>query len=328
MWNVFVAVAMAVALVGCDKAPPQNAEPPQKLTVAFTYQPQSTLLHLAQAKGYFVEEGLDIQPQLHTFGKAALQSLVDGKADLATAAETPIMFNILKGEKIFVLANIDSSTTNNAIVARKDAGIARPAELKGKRVGFTPGTTSDFFMSSLLTAHGLTRADIVPVRLKPEEMRAAMRSGSVDAVSAWNYPLTEISSDLGANGAVFFDKDIYTETFNLVTRQDFANRNPETIRRFLRALIKAEQFAREHPDAAQAIVAAATHVEQNLVRKVWSNFGYRIILDQILLIMLEDEARWAMSNQLTERRDMPNFLSYIYFDGLAAVKPEAIRMKR
>ncbi|MBF0460595.1 MAG: NrtA/SsuA/CpmA family ABC transporter substrate-binding protein [Magnetococcales bacterium] len=300
----------------------------QKLTVSYTVQPQCTLIHVAQAKGFFAEERLEIQPVIHTFGKAALQLLLDGKADLATAAETPILFSILKGEKIFVLANVESSSTNNAVIARKDAGITQGRDLKGKRIGFTPGTTSDFFLSALLTANGLTREVIQEVGLKPEEMRDALLSGQVDAVSTWNYPLTQINDELGANGTLLIDQEIYTETYNLVARQDFVRKNPEAVKRFLRALLKAEQFTHDNPDEAQTIVSKMTQVNRDLVSKVWHSFGYRIVLDQILLIVLEDETRWAMSKRLTDRHDMPDYMSFIYFDGLQAVKPAAIRVKR
>ena len=170
---------MIATLLGCQKSPSQDAgqrsaAPLQKITIACTAQPQSTLVHVAVAKGYFVEEGLDVQLLMHTFGKAALESLVNHKADFATVAETPVMFSVLKGDKIFVIANIEMSGKNNAIVARKDTGISVPVDLKGKRIGFTPGTTSDFFLDSMLTAIGLPRKAIQPVALKPDEMQAAI----------------------------------------------------------------------------------------------------------------------------------------------------------
>lgn len=332
MHKTSLVLMLVAALMGCQKPPSQNAEQqkisPQKITVAYTYQPQSTLVHVAVAKGYFAGEGLDVQPLMHTYGKAALQSVTENKADFATVAETPVMFNVLKGEKIFVIANIEASSTNNAIVARKDAGIAAPGDLKGKRIGFTPGTTSDFFLDSLLTANGLTRKEIQPVALKPEEMQDAMMAKKVDAVSTWNYPLTQINRQLGADGIIFYDREIYTETFNIAARQDFVQKNPETVKHFLRALIKAENFVMENPDEAQAIMSSATKIDKSLIRDVWNAFNYHVVLDQVLLITLEDETRWAMKNKLTERAAMPDYLSFIHIDSLRAVKPEAIKMNR
>lgn len=328
MRKLSTALVMGLALLACQKAPAPKIEPAQKLTVAFTYQPQCTLVHVALAKGYFRDEGLDVQPEMRTYGKAALQVVLDRQADIATAAETPIMFNILKGEKIKVLANIVASNTNVGVAARRDAGIASARDLKGKRIGFTPGTTSDFFLASLLTANGMTRKEVQEVGLKPEEMMEAMLAKKVDAVATWNYPLTQIRHALGANGLILYDKEIYTETFNLVARQEFIEQNPLAIQRFLRALLKAETFARENPAAAKAIVAASTKVDEGIVSDVWDVFHFRIGLDQILLITLEDETRWAISNKLTDQTQMPDYLSYMYTEGLQAVRPEAVRVKR
>ncbi|MBS1129147.1 MAG: putative aliphatic sulfonates-binding protein [Proteobacteria bacterium] len=334
MWRTLFSAVLVAALCACQKSPSASdtvqglAQPPEKVTIAYTVQPQSTLIHVAVAKGYFAAEGLEVQPLIHTFGKAALQSVLDDKADFATVAETPIMFNVLKGEKLFVLANIEASGMNNATVARKDAGIAAAADLPGKRVGFTPGTTSDFFLDSILTANGLTRQAIQPVALKPEEMQAAILDKRVDAVSTWNYPLTEIKRQLGANGLVIFDRDIYTETFNLAAKQDFVQRRPETVKRLLRAVVKAESFVAQHPEEAQGILASATKTDNELVREVWSAFNYRVVLNQSLIITLEDETRWAMKHKLTEQMVMPDYRNFIHADSLRAVKPDAVKFSR
>jgi NitT/TauT family transport system substrate-binding protein len=331
MRKAALSLLIIVALVGCQKSPDvekRAAEPLQKITIAYTVQPQSTLIHVALAKGFFIEEGLEVQSLVHTFGKASLQSLLEHKVDFATVAETPVMFAVMNGEKIFVIANIEASNMNNAIVARKDAGITSAADLKGKRIGFTPGTTSDFFLDSMLTTLGLTRHDVLTVALKPEEMAEAIAAKKVDAVCTWNYPLAQIKRQLGTNAIIFFDREIYTETYNVAAWQDFVLKNPDTVKRFLRAMIKAEGFVANHADEAQSIMSAGTKTDIDLVREVWNGFRYRVALDQTLLITLEDEARWAMKHKLTEKTVMPDFRNYIHLDSLRAVKAEAVRRDR
>ena len=333
MWRMFLAVCCAVTLASCDKAPIQAAgsagsEGRQKVTVAYTTQPQSTLIHVAANKGYFSNQGLDVQPLIHSFGKAALQSILDGKADFATVAETPVMFSVLKGDKIFVIANIESSNVNNAVLARPDAGIVKAADLKGKRIGFTPGTTSDFFLDSFLTAQGLTRKEITPVPLTPNEMQEALQTRKVDAVSSWNYTLTQIKHQLGAQAVIFYDRQIYTETFNIAAMQDFVQRNPQAVTRFLRALIQAEDFVAKNPQEAQDIMAASIKVDKELVREVWDAFNYQVRLEQNLLITLEDETRWAMKNKLTDKTVMPNYKDYIHVESLMAVRRETVKLNR
>ena len=325
----FMFIFIAAGIVGCKESTPEMAnlsggQPLQKITFSYTYQPQSTLAHIATVQGYFTEEGLEVQPRLHTYGKAALESVIENKADFATVAETPVMFSVLKGEKIFVIANIEASTVNNAVVARKDAGISVSGDLKGKRIGFVPGTTSDFFLDSLLMANGLTRQQTRPVALKPEQMQDAILARQVDAVSIWNYSLTQIVRQLGPNGIAFYDRQIYTETFNIAAQQDFVKNNPLTVKRFLRALIKAEKFVAKNPDEAQNIMSTAMKIDKSLIRDVWNAFRYRVELDQTLLITLEDEARWAINHKLTDKTVIPNYADYIYWDGLKAIKPEAV----
>lgn len=150
----------------------------------------------------------------------------------------------------------------------------------------------------------------------------------VDAISTWNYPLTLIKQRLGSNGTIFYDREIYTETFNIAVQQDFVRKNPQTAQRFLRALIKAEDFVAKNPEEAQSIMSAATKIDAGLIHEVWNAFNYHVVLDQTLLITLEDEARWAMKNKLTEQTVMPDFMSFIHLDSLKAIKPEAIKMNR
>lgn len=314
-------------LTACQKEANKPVHPQAKVKVAFTDQPQSTLLYIGLENGYFLEEGIEIEPQISLFGRAALEELVAHKADIATVAETPIMFNICRGGQIQVLANILVSDANNAILARKAAGIAEPTDLKGKRIGYIPGTTSDFFLASMLTANALTEKDVEKVAFSPSEIQNAILDGKVDAVSIWNYPLAQMEERMGASAVTFHDREMYTGTFNIVALNEFTQKNPVLIQGFLRALIKAEQFVRLNPEAAQNIMAAKTRVEKRLIQQVWGDYQFRVGLDQILLITLDDEARWAISNKLVDQTQVPDFMTHIYFDGLQAVRPESIRLK-
>ena len=304
------------------------ADQKQKIRFAFTFQPEVALVHVAVTKGYFEEEGLDIEPVMRMFGKPSLQAVLDNKADFATVAETPIMFSIMNGEKIFVIAEIASSVKNTAVVTRRDTGITDPSKLKGKTIGVSHGTTGDFFLDSLLTANGLTRASVNTLEVKPDDMLEALVSGKIDAACTWNYPLTLIQQALGDNALVFFDEDIYTETFNIAVKQDFLLENPEAAKKLLRALIKAENFAKDNPAEARAIFSDFAQVDPKLVSLVWDSLEYEITLDASLLIMLEDEARWAIHKKLTTKTELPDYMKYIHVDTLKAVSPSAVKSLR
>ena len=135
---VLAVIVIALTVTGCRQKP---ALPPEKITIAYSTASNAMLTYIAFAKGYLAEEGLEATPQPHAFGKPALQSVIDGKADIATVGDTPIVFAVMNGKKITTLAMIQTSNRNEAIVARQDRGITKPSDLKGKKIGLTPGTT-------------------------------------------------------------------------------------------------------------------------------------------------------------------------------------------
>lgn len=321
-----IGASYCLMLSGCKAKKP--AGPPEKVTIALTTNLNPVLAKIADAKGFFREEGLDVALQLHSSGIATLQSLLDGKADLATVADTPIMFAMMKGASLSVLSTIQTSTRNEAIVARKDRGIASAADLKGRRVGVTLGTSGDYFLDSYLVLNALSRKDVVIVNLKPDEMSDALLQGRVDAVSIWNPLVLNLVKELGEHGVRLHNESAYTETFDIVTMQALTRQRPEAIRRLLRALVKAESFVAANPQESQRIMAEFCGIDSKLLEGIWNDFQFNISLSQSLLFSLEDQAGWAIKNGLVERRDLPNFLEALYVDGLMAVKPDAVRLIR
>ena len=156
---VVSALAMAICLAACDRTDNKPAGPPEKVTIAYATAPYTVLADIAQAQGYFKLEGLEVTPHFHVTGKAALDEVLAGKADFATVADTPLMFSIMNGHQISIIATIQSSNKNNGIVARKDRGISTPQDLKGKKLGVSLGTISEFFADAFLASHSMARED-------------------------------------------------------------------------------------------------------------------------------------------------------------------------
>jgi NitT/TauT family transport system substrate-binding protein len=96
----------------------------------------------------------------------------------------------------------------------------------------------------------------------------------------------------------------------------------------LRALVRAEEFVRANPAEAQKIVADFSGIDINIVRDIWAYTSFTVSLDQALILALEDESRWAIKGGLTAAKAIPNYLDFIYFDGLKSVRPEAVRILR
>lgn len=322
------ALATSACLFACDRANPKFSGRPEKIIIAFAALPETALAQIAHARDYYREEGLEVTPHLHSIGKLALKEVLDGNADLATVAETPLMFALMNGEQLAVIATIQRSKKNHAIIARRDKGIFKPEDLKGRKVATTIGITSDFFIDVFCAMHGIARNEIITVNVKPEEYYDAIVNGQADAVSAFHPYLKQIQKKLGDNGITFYDEEIYTESFNIVAKKDFIRDNPGKIRKILRALVRAEEFAGESPSEAQRIVAAFSGIDKGIVSDIWEDNRFAVSLTQSLILSLEDESRWAIKGGLSKAKVVPNYLDSIYFDGLKTVKPEAVRILR
>jgi NitT/TauT family transport system substrate-binding protein len=303
----------------------QLTGPPEPMTVAINSHYTGTgLVFVAQVQGYFANEGLNVTLQPYTTGKSALDATMEGRANLATAADIPIMFAVTKGQPVSIVATIATVERDPGIIGRKDKNVLTLASLNGKRIGVTLGTSGHFVLDTFLIRQKLSTDDVTLHDLQPEQLAEALAKGDVDAVATWEPYLGALRTQLGANGTIFFSEGIYELPFSIAGRQDYIFSHPETMKKLLRALVRAEQFCKDEPDAARRIVAGAMSVGLEEMKEVWPTYRFNVALRQSLLLTLEDETRWAIKNKLTARSDIPNYLNHLYLDGLRAVKPEAV----
>lgn len=303
-------------------------EPRETVVIAHSRLPFAALAQIAQQRGFYADQGLVASPLIFNYGKPALEAVVAGKADFATVAETPTMFAIMNGAPIAIVATIQISKKSHAIVARRDSGVSAPEHLVGKRVAVTLGTSGDFYLDAFLLTREIPRDRIEVVNLRPEELPRALARGEVDAVATWPPYLVQAEREAGGNGVTFMDDEIYTLRFNLVSRKDLVRQHPEKVKKMLRALLTAEEFARGNPQDAQRLVAEFCGMDLQTVRELWGANSFRLSLEQGLLLSLEDESQWAVANGLTRNRSIPNYLEFVYLDGLRSVAPKAVGITR
>lgn len=306
-------------------ATPAFAGPP--LRIALSSTPHASLLHLAAAQGHFAAEGLSVSLVPVSHGKAALDKLAQGQADLAAAAELPFIVSVLKGQPWGVVASVASESGEMALVARRDR-IARPADLAGKRVGVTLGTSGEYFLWAWLTRHRLPPDAVAMTDLPPARLARALADGEVDAASTWQPVRREAEQALGAAGISFTAPDAYTVTHVVVGRLDYLRNSTDTMRRLMRALLRAERFLREQPGGALDATASRLGIAPAELKLQWAALDLRVELRQSQLITWEDEARWAMARGHVDKRPVPNLLPHLVLDALEAEAPRRVTIVR
>jgi NitT/TauT family transport system substrate-binding protein len=317
------AALLTLLLAACDAGRPAVA--PLPLTIAVFRQPAAALVFVADEQGYFREEGVAVALDAFDLGRDALASALAGRADLATVFDAPVVRRLAAGDDIALLATLHHSVNSHAILARRDRGIARPADLRGKRIGVTKGISTDYFLSVFLTSEGIPAAAVTEVPLEPENYEKALLGGAVDALVTFN-PLTfKLRDALGAERSAIFHSDLYRETSVLAGRREIVAARREAVTRALRALVRAEDYLRDHPEDALRIVVArlAGRYPEAVVRESWGAFRAEARLDNMLLTQFVQQGYWLREHE-GQQASLPDFERALASEYLEAVRPRAV----
>ena len=282
-----------------------------------------TLVYIAQEQKYFEQNGLNVTIMNYTSGMAALNDVLKGKLDIAATAEFPLVVNALKGENISALAGIGKFQLQD-LIARKDRGIEEISDLKGKTIGVPLGTISQFYLGRFLELNNLSLQDVTVVNVTPTGAKNAIMNGTVDAVIIWQPYAYDIEDELGNNAIVWSPQSSQALYIVEVANNNWIKENPDIVSRFIKSLAQAETYYDNNPSATEVMIQRGLNYTDGYMAAVWPNQQISLSLDQSLIISMDDEARWMISNKLTNATVIPNFLNYVYLDGLIAVKPDSV----
>lgn len=320
-------LVLIIALTSCTRLPSRTpADKAEKITIAVTPWPASAAVYVAHEKGYFRDEGLQESLREYPSGHLGLADLFTGKINFATCGDTPIARAAVNDKPATVIATLSEIDEAILIIARKDRNISKPDDLRGKRVGRVKGTTADFFLHIYLATSFIDQKDVQVVDLEADEVVDALVSGKVDAVSTWSPFTIQLRDKLGDNAVVLGKPGIYTMTWNAVVKKEFAEKKPETIKRFLRAILRANSYVKDNPAEARAISVKYIGTDSPLYEEEWKNYDFTAELDQSLIVNLEDQARWMVSSGSDRAQQTHDFADHVYVDSLKALRPGAVRM--
>lgn len=249
----------AAGLPGAVWAQSPNDAVPKELRVGYQ---KTGVLVITRQQGVLERRlgkfGIAVKWIEFTSGPPLLEAMNAGSVDLGAVGDSPPIFAQAAGAAVVYVAG---APVNNgqAILVKPDSPLRSLADLKGKRVAFTKGSSAHNVVIAALEKAGLTYADITPTYLSPADAGAAFARDSVDVWAVWDPFFAIAQKSQGARVLVNATDVIKTFSFYLANR-DFAARYPKSLNEALGGLAEAANWAESNRGEVAKALAAVTGV--------------------------------------------------------------------
>ena len=245
---------LIVAVLGVVVVAPVTAQGLEKTKITLAVGGKSLIYYLpltiAERKGFFKAEGLDVEIADFPGGAKALQAMVGGSVDIVSGAYEHTINMQAKGQPIVAIAL--QGRYNGMVVAISKAKAAQyksPKDMKGWKVGVTaPGSSTHMAVQNLLVKDGLKADDISAIGVGASSGAvAAMKRGSIDAISNLDPVISKLEAD--GDVVVVVDtrtaqgmKEVYGGDYHagcIYAPAEWVKKNPNTTQAVVNAMVRA-----------------------------------------------------------------------------------------
>jgi len=231
---------------------------------------------VAEAQGFFKDEGLSVALKPVERGNLAVEAIVSGSMQFAEVSDATFLAAVDKGIPLVALGAASRGFTGKMVAAPGLGEVKSLADLKGKRIGIQVGTGVHNVFMRLVKKEGLTEKDFNISNVRVTDMPTAMAStGTFDAVLGWD-PMMQRIVQAGygkevISAASFQEMAGITYPLLLVANKDFIEKNKEKVQHFVNAYSHAHQWIRQNPEGAldayvDTITKAGAPLDKETVR--------------------------------------------------------------
>ncbi|MBY5346353.1 aliphatic sulfonate ABC transporter substrate-binding protein [Rhizobium leguminosarum] len=244
-----------------------------------TYNPVSLILKdEGILEKEFEKDGIKITWVQSAGSNKALEFLNAGSLDFGSTAGAAALIGRVNGNPIKSIY-VYSRPEWTALVTRKDTGIAKVQDLKGKSIAVTRGTDPHIFLVRALADAGLTEKDVSLVLLQHADGRLALKRGDVDAWAGLDPIMASAEIE---DGDVLFYREPENNSWGVLNvREEFATAHPDLVKRVLASYEKARIEALKDPTKLKAALVAATKLPDTVIERQLerTNLTYSVIGD-------------------------------------------------
>jgi sulfonate transport system substrate-binding protein len=231
---------------------------------------------------HFNPLGVDVKWVEFSSGPPMLEAMNVGSIDYGAVGDSPPVFAQAAGAAIVYAAG-QPVTNGQGILVPQNSAIRSIADLKGKRVGFTKGSSAHNIVVQTLEKAGLTYADITPVYLTPPDAGPAFANGSIDAWAIWD-PYFAIG-ETKQNGRILVNASEITKSNSFyIANRDFAKNHGKVLQQIVDVTSSTAKWAEQHRDEVAKSLSAVTGIPLDIqtVAANRSSFVVGPITDDII----------------------------------------------
>ena len=264
---IAIIVAALFVVAGCaDKgsgAPSQGSQAgTTKVTLMLNWVPygEHAPFYYGVKKGFYRDEGLELDIKPGTGSGTTIQQVAQNQVTFGWADTPPLLKGIGSGMKVKSLG-VFLQKGPSSIESLADKNISKPADLKGKTVGGTPGDALYAVFPAWLKANNLSKDDVKVVNVDAAGKIAALAEGKVDAIMGFFHdqgPTVEAKTSKKVNALLYADSGLNMLGTGIVVNESTLNGDKEVAAKFVRATQKSwAEAAKDIPGAVEAMVGMA-----------------------------------------------------------------------
>ncbi len=251
-------------------ATPSFAADKMTLLLDWFVNPDHGPIIIAEENGYFAEQGLEVEVIPPADPSLPPRLVAAGQADLAVSYQPQLHLQIHEGLPLKRVGTL-VATPLNCLLVLKDGPIKSPADLKGKKVGFSVAGVEEAVLGAVLGKYGVSTDDIELVNVN-FSLSPSLMSGQVDAVigAYRNFELNQMDIE-GAPGTCFYIEEEGVPSYDeLIYVANPETMDADKVARFIAATEKATQYIVNNPQKSWEIFAStSTELQDELNKRAW-----------------------------------------------------------
>ena len=264
--TIIIATCGGAGRKDIDIEPTDDALSQVSIRVALDWYPNANHigLYIAEERGYFREEGLNVDLYTPSDPSTVLQTVGAGQDDFGISYQPDILLARAQGVPVVAVAGIVQHPLNS-VMALKSSGIERPSDLKGKKVGYPGIPTNEPLLDTMLKFDGLSGLGEVELVNVGFNLGPALISGQVDAVvgAYWTHESILVQNQGHEVNVLRMEEWGVPDYYELmiVTGELNVENDTATIQEFLRAVRRGYEDAMADPQMGVDVLVRGTKEE-------------------------------------------------------------------